>query len=107
METAGAKASFPILEKKFLQTRLFLNEGGRQASITMPSLSKAGMEANPTIAGFRQISVLLRGEPEPINDWIQQWNPARALLHVAVIAVGTGLYGAAMGYWRDPMQSLF
>lgn len=73
----------------------------------MPSLVQAGMEASPTIAGFRQISVLLRGEPEPINSWIQQWNPARALLHVAVIAVGTGLYGAAMGYWRDPMQSLF
>ena len=65
------------------------------------------MEASPTIAGFRQISVLLRGEPEPINDWIQQWNPARALLHVGVIVAGTGLYGAAMGYWRDPLQALF
>ncbi|HXC99489.1 MAG TPA: hypothetical protein VN048_09120 [Verrucomicrobiae bacterium] len=65
------------------------------------------MEASPTSTGFRQISVLLRGEPEPINAWIQQWNPARALLHVGVIVAGTGLYGAAMGYWRDPLQALF
>jgi hypothetical protein len=73
----------------------------------MSSLTKTGMEASPTTAGFRQISVLLRGEPEPINGWIQQWNPARALLHVGVIVLGTGLYGAAMGYWRDPLQSLY
>jgi hypothetical protein len=65
------------------------------------------MEASPTSTGFRQISVLLRGEPEPINAWIQQWNPARAFLHVGVIVAGTGLYGAAMGYWRDPLQALF
>ncbi len=73
----------------------------------MSSLSHTGMETSPTTTGFRQISVLLRGEPEPINDWIQRWNPARALLYVAVIAVGTGLYGGAMGYWRDPMQALY
>ena len=73
----------------------------------MSSLIKTGMEASPTSAGFRQISVLLRGEPEPINAWIQQWNPARALLYVGVIVLGTGLYGAAMGYWRDPLQASF
>ena len=73
----------------------------------MSSLTNTGMEASPTSTGFRQISVLLRGEPEPINAWIQQWNPARALLHVSVIVVGTGLYGAAMGYWRDPLQASF
>lgn len=65
------------------------------------------MEASPANLGFRQISVLLRGEPEPINGWIQQWNPGRALLHVAVIVAGTGLYGAAMGYWRAPLQAGF
>src|SRR5579863_5405333 len=73
----------------------------------MSSISSTGMETSPTITGFRQISVLLRGEPEPINGWIQQWNPARALLYVAVIAVGTGAYGSAMGLWRDPMQAAY
>jgi hypothetical protein len=65
------------------------------------------METSPTITGFRQISVLLRGEPEPINDWIQHWNPARAFAYVAVITAGAGFYGGAMGFWRDPHQALF
>ena len=73
----------------------------------MSSISSTRMETSPTTAGFRQISVLLRGEPEPINDWIQRWNPARALLYIAVIAAGTGIYGGAMGYWRAPAQALY
>jgi len=32
---------------------------------------------------------------------------ARILLHLGVIVVGAGLYGAAMGWWRDPMQALY
>src|SRR5438445_294113 len=70
-------------------------------------MSTFTMEAIPTAAGFRQISVVLRGEPEPINRWIQEWNAARALRYVVVIVAGTGLYGAAMGYWRDPQQALY
>jgi hypothetical protein len=31
----------------------------------------------------------------------------RFALHVAVICVGAGLYGAAMGWWRDPLQGLY
>lgn len=73
----------------------------------MSSLAQTVMETSPTTTGYRQISVLLRGEPEPINSWIQQWNPGRALLHMGVIVLGTGLYGAAMGYWRDPLQSVY
>ena len=65
------------------------------------------METSPTTTGFRQISVLLRGEPEPINSWIQRWDPARALGYVAVIAAGTGVYGAAMGWWREPHEALY
>jgi hypothetical protein len=65
------------------------------------------MEAISTTADFRQITVLLRGEVEPINRWIQQWNAARALLYVGVIVAGAGLYGAAVGYWRDPQQALY
>src|SRR5579859_392124 len=65
------------------------------------------MGASPINAGFQQLTVLLRGEPEPINQWMLQWNARRALLYVAVIFVGAGLYGAAMGCWRDPLQALF
>src|SRR6185503_4901111 len=71
----------------------------------MSSVTLTGMKADPT--GLTQVGVLLRGEPEPINDWIRQWNARRALLYVAVIVVGTGLYGAAMGFWRAPQQAFF
>lgn len=65
------------------------------------------MGVNPINAGFRQLSVLLRGEPEPINQWILKWDARRALLYLAIIFAGAGLYGASMGCWRDPLQALY
>src|ERR1017187_5736455 len=59
-------------------------------------------ELNP-----REISVLLRGEPERIAAWAGQWSARRLALHVVVIIFGAGLYGAAIGWWRDPQQALF
>jgi len=55
----------------------------------------------------REISVLLRGELESITAWLGRWSTRRFALHVAVIIAGAGLYGAAMGWWRDPQQALF
>jgi hypothetical protein len=55
----------------------------------------------------RQIGVLLRGEPGPVRAWSEQWDARRFALHVACIVVGAGLYGAAMGWWRDPQQALY
>jgi hypothetical protein len=55
----------------------------------------------------RQVGVLLRGEPEPIRAWTEHWDARRFALHVAVIVVGAGLYGAAMGWWRAPQQALY
>jgi hypothetical protein len=54
-----------------------------------------------------EISVLVRGELEPITAWIGRWSTRRFTLHVAMIIVGAGLYGTAMGWWRDPQQALF
>ena len=65
------------------------------------------MGASPTKTGFQQLGVLLRGEPEPINEWILRWETRRVLLYLAVIFGGAGLYGAAMGCWRDPAQALY
>jgi hypothetical protein len=53
------------------------------------------------------ISVLLRGEPEPITAWIGRWSARRFAWHAAVIMAGAGCYGAAMGWWRDPQQALY
>jgi hypothetical protein len=64
---------------------------------------------NPPVIAARpeEISVLLRGEPGPITAWTAQWSTRRCLLHVAAIVAGGGLYGAAMGWWRDPEQAVY
>ncbi|HEY5043843.1 MAG TPA: hypothetical protein VIK53_17870 [Verrucomicrobiae bacterium] len=54
-----------------------------------------------------EIATLLRGEAEPISAWSAVWNARRFVLHVAVIVLGAGVYGAAMGRWRDPQQGLY
>jgi hypothetical protein len=53
------------------------------------------------------IGVLLRGELEPMAAWVGRWSARRSALHLAIIVVGAGLYGAAMGWWRDPQQAYY
>ncbi len=55
----------------------------------------------------QEISTLLRGETETISAWSAGWNVRRFALHVLVIILGAGFYGAAMGWWRDPQQALY
>ncbi len=55
----------------------------------------------------RELSTLLRDETKAISAWSESWNTPRFLLHVAVIIFGAGLYGAAMGCWRDPQQAFY
>jgi hypothetical protein len=59
------------------------------------------------IPGPSEIGPLLRGETEVISGWTRRWVPGRFILYVTVIVLGSGLYGAAMGWWRSPQQSLF
>ena len=65
------------------------------------------MSASTEKLSLRDISVLLRGELEPISAWLGRWSARRSALHLAVIIIGAGLYGAAMGWWRDPQQALY
>jgi|SRR5579872_2872775 len=65
------------------------------------------MDAHPATAEIRQIGVLLRGEPDTLSRWVQQWSARRTCLCVLVIFAGTGLYGGAVGYWRDPVQACY
>src|SRR3954452_12492290 len=65
------------------------------------------MESHPATMDVRQISALLRGQPEMISDWVRRWSVNRMLLYAAVIFVGAGCSGAAMGWWRAPLQSLY
>ena len=48
-----------------------------------------------------------RGAGNPLPDGLSDGNARRFALHVGVIILGTGLYGAAMGWWRDPQQALY
>src|SRR6476660_8038007 len=59
-----------------------------------------------TSAEPRSIGVLLRGQPEVLGEWIEHWTAKRLLFCVAVIFVGAGFYGGAMGWWRAPQQGL-
>ena len=54
-----------------------------------------------------EISVLLRGESQAIAEWSGRWDLRRFALHIGVIILGAGLYGAAMGWWRAPQQGLY
>lgn len=54
-----------------------------------------------------ELGTLLSGEAGALADWSGQFESRRFAFHVAVIVAGAGLYGAAMGWWRDPMQALF
>src|SRR5437870_3391106 len=58
--------------------------------------------ANPPL---RRLPVLLGGNPGLLKDWAARWETSRVLECVAVICAGAGLYGAAMGYWRSPVQA--
>src|SRR5258708_12180641 len=58
-------------------------------------------------SNVQDLNVLLRGEPVELRDWLAGWTPRRLALCLGPILVGTGLYGAAMGWWRDPVQGLF
>jgi hypothetical protein len=54
-----------------------------------------------------EIFTLLRGESAIITAWIEQGSTRRFVLYVAIIIIGAGFYGAAMGWWRDPQQALY
>lgn len=65
------------------------------------------MRPGITIGSEGELDPLLRGKLEPLAAWTEHWNTRRFWLHVAVIVAGAGLYGAAMGCWRDPQQALY
>jgi hypothetical protein len=65
------------------------------------------VKTRPVNIAGRELSTLLRGETKTISTWSESWSAQRFALHVAVIILGVGFYGAAMGWWRDPQQALF
>ena len=58
-------------------------------------------------ANLSDVPVLLRGEARPIRGWMEHWSAARLVLCLAVVIVGSGAFGAALGSWRAPEQALY
>jgi hypothetical protein len=58
-------------------------------------------------AGPYGLGTLLRGDPASLRAWIERWDKRGVGLCVAAIFAGAGLYGAAMGYWRAPLQAVY
>ena len=65
------------------------------------------MIASATSATLADVPVLLRGEARPIRVWMEQRSAARLVLCLAVVIVGTGAFGAALGSWRAREQALY
>jgi hypothetical protein len=65
------------------------------------------MQATSVMTEPGHLSHLLRGDSAHLRTWTSD-HPARRLgMCVAIIVLGAGLYGAAMGCWRSPLQAGF
>lgn len=53
------------------------------------------------------VGTLLRGEVAALRVWTADWHTARITRDLMIICFGAGLFGAAVGWWRDPRQALF
>ena len=65
------------------------------------------MNHQPASSAHPDFSTLLRGEAESLQRGLHNGNAGRWGRELAVILVGSGGYGAAMGWWRSPEQALF
>jgi hypothetical protein len=73
-----------------------------------PTLGFPGMtNSSPSELKVRDVSLLLRGEPGFLREWMLEPNLRRELWCAGWIVVGAGLYGAAIGCWRAPLQGLY
>jgi hypothetical protein len=53
------------------------------------------------------LSALLRGDPLLLASWLNRPGRRPFILGLITTLAGAGLYGAAMGFWRAPVQGLF
>ena len=58
-------------------------------------------------AGISGFGALLRGELDSLCAWVELWDARRLLFCLLIIFVGAGCYGAAMGFWRAPLQACY
>ncbi len=54
-----------------------------------------------------EVPALLRGECETLVAWTERFGLRRLALCLAVIVLGAGAFGAAVGVWRSPLQAFY
>jgi hypothetical protein len=55
----------------------------------------------------RSLAALLRGEAAALRAGTARWEWTQVARHTGYLVLGAGLYGAAMGWWRDPLQAVY
>lgn len=56
---------------------------------------------------MERLKALLRGDVERLTGWLTASDLRSLAGYIAVILVGSGLYGFTIGIWRAPLQSLY
>lgn len=65
------------------------------------------MNSSSATAGRFDLRTLLQGQADKLLLWTKPGEFRTIVFNVAVILLGAGLYGAAMGWWREPLQGLY
>jgi hypothetical protein len=53
------------------------------------------------------LPVLLRGEPARLRPGVEELRAVQVAVYLAIIVIGAGCFGAAIGCWRAPLQAVF
>jgi hypothetical protein len=67
-------------------------------------MNTAGINSNGSPSWFH---TCLRGDAAGLETWLSGFDIRRLFWCLAVILLGAGLFGAAVGIWRSPMQALY
>lgn len=75
-----------------------------QPSLPCPPRSEAPISA---VSHLQRLPVLCRGECTQITAWLHERDWRWLLTCMAVVIVGSAIFGAAVGSWRAPQQALY
>jgi hypothetical protein len=62
---------------------------------------------NAAAPARHSVGALLRGEVAALRAGTESWCAGSVTRDVTIIVAGAGLFGAALGCWRDPWQALY
>ena len=65
------------------------------------------MNSSSASLGRSDFRTLLQGQADTLLRWTQPGHLRTTVMNVAVIILGAGFYGAAMGWWREPWQGFY